>query len=100
MGKNSDVLSVGNKIWKSSDGESWMFTTDQLLSLILNGYHFNTIFVMQSSKKKKTKGLNRFYEALMRNIDEDRANQKLGKRSKIFCLKNTVRIRLLVPSGL
>ena len=29
-GKNSDVISVGNKIWKSPDGETYMGTIDNI----------------------------------------------------------------------
>ena len=30
LGKHSDSFSVGNKIWRSSDGETWMMTVDHI----------------------------------------------------------------------
>ena len=39
------MISVGNKIWKSSDGETWMMTIDHIKPTI-DLIPFNTFFAM------------------------------------------------------
>ena len=75
LSKNYDMLPVGNKIWKSSDGESWLITIDQIKPTI-ELIPFNTYCCDVDFPKKTATSPNRFFEALIRNIDEEKTSQK------------------------
>ena len=75
LGKNSDLLSVGIQIWKSYDRETWMVTIDNIKPTI-ELIPLNTYFGYVELHEKKTQKPNRFYETLIRHIDEDKTVQK------------------------
>ena len=82
-GKNIDLISVNNKIWKSSDNVTYMMTLD-LINPSITLVQFNTYFCDIEFRQNKSKNAIKYYEGILVKIDETKTIEPEKRGDDLF----------------
>ena len=82
-GKNIDLISVNNKIWKSSDNLTYMMTLD-LINPSITLVQFNTYICDIEFRQKRSKNAITYYEGILVKIDETKTIEPEKRGDDLF----------------